>query len=51
MRKNPEEFDKPLFGPYNTISPILHKRRGEGRMATDPDLHKRGYDLMDSGLN
>ena len=46
------EFDKPIFGSYNTISSAVHVgKRGEEVMETKPDLKKMGYELMDSGLN
>jgi hypothetical protein len=36
---------------YKIITFVHDKKRGEAFMETKPELHKRGYELMDSGLN
>jgi hypothetical protein len=48
LRENLTRFFLP---PIIRFTPISNKKRGEAFMETRPDLHKRGYDLMDSGLN
>jgi len=42
---------RPFSIHYNTIHPFYDKIKGEELMEARPDLHKRGYELMDSGLN
>jgi hypothetical protein len=46
-----ENLTRFFLTPIIRFTPIHNKRRGEMFMETKPDLHKRGYDLMDSGLN
>jgi len=51
LRSVSGEFDKVLSAPYNTIHRLHERKRGEEFMEAKPDLHKRGYELMDSGWN
>ena len=42
---------RPFLIHYNTIQLFYGKLKGEKFMEAGMDLQKRGYELMDSGLN
>jgi hypothetical protein len=46
-----ENLTRLFLTPIIRFTPIYNRERGDVFMETKPDLHKRGYDLMDSGLN